>query len=271
MPFVDVNGTRLHYIEAGGGPETIVFSHGFLMNHTMFAHQIEALAKSHRVIAFDHRGHGQSAPCPTPFDMYDLVDDAAALIRTLVNGPVHFAGMSTGGFVGMRLALRAPDLIKSLTLIDTSAEAEDQTALRQYNQLLFAVRWIGTRPLLGKVMPIMMGQPFLSDPARRAEVEDWRGKLSALDKKSVYHFGKAIFSRDSVRDDLAALTAPPPTQIIVGAEDIATPVARAEAMHAAIKGANLAVIPDAGHSSPVETPQAVTDVMTRFLGQLQAA
>ncbi|WP_223428798.1 alpha/beta fold hydrolase [Tateyamaria pelophila] len=268
MPFVDVNGTRLHYVETGSGPETIVFSHGFLMNHKMFAHQIAALNVRFRVIAYDHRGHGQSAPCPTPFGMYDLVDDAAALIRTLANGSVHFAGMSTGGFVGMRLALRTPDLIKSLTLIDTSADAEDPAALRQYNQLLFAVRWIGTRPLLGKVMPILMAQPFLTDPAREKEVNAWRADFSALDKKSVYHFGNAIFSRDSVRDDLAALDAPPPTQIIVGAQDIATPVARSETMQAAIKGARLAVVPDAGHSSPIETPQAVTDIMTRFLAEL---
>ena len=271
MPFADVNGTRLHYVETGSGPETVVFSHGFLMNHTMFAHQIAALNAQYRVIAYDHRGHGQSANCHDPFGIYDLVDDAAALIRTLAEGPVHFAGMSTGGFVGMRLALRAPELIKSMTLIDTSAGAEDPAALRQYNQLLFAVRWIGTRPLLGKVMPIMMAQPFLTDPARKQEINDWRANLSALDKKSVYRFGKAIFFRDSVCDDLAALEAPPPTQIIVGAEDIATPVARAQTMQAVIKGAQLEVIPDAGHSSPIETPKAVTDIMTRFLAQLDRA
>lgn len=271
MPSIDVNGTNLHYIETGDGPETIVFSHGFLLNHKMFTHQIEALSASYRVIAFDHRGHGQSAPCPTPFGMYDLVDDAAALIRTLADRPVHFAGMSTGGFVGMRLALRTPDLIQSLILIDTSADAEDPAALRQNNQLLFAARWIGTRPLLGKVMPIMMAQPFLSDPTHKQEVATWRAEISTLDKKSVHRFGKAIFSRDSVLSDLAALKTPPPTQIIVGAEDVATPVVRARAMQTAIKGAQLAIIPDAGHSTPIETPQAVADVMTRFLSRLDPA
>lgn len=271
MPYLNANGTRLHYVIQGEGRETLVFSHGFLMNHRMFAHQIDALRDQYRIIAFDHRGHGQSAPCPKPFGIYDLVDDAKALIHTLANGPVHFAGMSTGGFVGMRLALRAPDLIQSLTLIDTSAAGEDAASLRQYSQLLFAARWIGIRPLLGKVMPIMMGPAFQNDPQRSVEVDRWRADISALDKRSVHRFGKAIFARDDVQNELASLHAPPPTQIIVGAEDVPTPVDQARAMQSAIKTAELAIIPKAGHSSPVETPEAVTDIMAGFLSRLPTA
>lgn len=271
MPLINVNGAELCYSETGSGPETIVFSHGFLMNSHMFDHQIAALRKQYRVVAFDHRGHGQSAPCRTPFGIYDLVEDAKMLIHKLCDGPVHFAGMSTGGFIGLRLALRAPELIRSLTLIDTAAGAEDPAALKQYNQLLFAVRWVGTRPLLGKVMPILMAQPFLTSPDRRDDLTFWRAQLSGLDKRSVHRFGKAIFSRDSVLDDLAALKNPPPVQIIVGADDIATPVAQSKAMQAAIKGAQLTVIPDAGHTSPIEQPVAVTSAMTQFLGGLYAS
>lgn len=271
MPVINVNGTELYYSESGSGPETVVFSHGFLMNSRMFDHQIAALGQRYRVLAFDHRGHGKSAPCRTPFGMYDLVDDAAALIRNLCDGPVHFAGMSTGGFVGLRLALRAPGLIRSLTLIDTAAGGEDPAAVKQYSQLLFAVRWLGVRPLLGKVMPILMAQRFLTAPQMRNDLAFWRAQMGALDKRSIYRFGKAIFARDSVLDDLAAVDTPPPVQIIVGADDIATPVEKSKAMLAAIKGAQLAVIPDAGHTSPIEQPAAVTAAMTVFLDGLRAS
>lgn len=271
MPLINVNGVELHYSEIGSGSETVVFSHGFLMNSHMFDHQIASLADQYRVVAFDHRGHGKSAPCHTPFGMYDLVDDAAALIRTLCDGPVHFAGMSTGGFVGMRLALRAPELIRSLTLIDTAAGAEDAASLKQYNQMLFVVRWLGTRPLQGKVMPIMFAEPFRTSSNTRDALNFWREQIFALDKRSIHRFGKAIFSRDSVLDDLADLSDPPPTQIIVGADDVATPVAKSKAMLAAIKGAQLTVVPDAGHSSPVEQPIAVTAAMTEFLDGLRAS
>lgn len=271
MPHLNANGRQVAYTDTGKGPETIVFSHGYLMNSRMFDHQISALKDRYRVIAFDHRGHGQSAPCRAPFGIYDLVDDAEALIRGLTDQPVHFVGMSTGGFVGLRLVLRSPELIRSLTLIDTAAGAEDPAALKQYNQLLFAVRWLGVRPLLGKVMPILMAQPFLTDPDKRADVAFWRAEMSALDKRSIHRFGKAIFSRDDVLADMAALDAPPPTQIIVGADDIATPVAKSQAMEAAIKGAQMTIIPDAGHTSPIEQPELVTAAMTRFLEAQRAA
>ena len=271
MPLINVNGVELHYSETGSGTETVVFSHGFLMNSRMFDHQIAALADQYRVLAFDHRGHGKSAPCRTPFGMYDLVDDAAALIRTLCDGPVHFAGMSTGGFVGMRLALRAPELIRSLSLIDTSAAAEDPAVLKQNSQMLFVARWVGTRPLQGKVVPIMFAEPFRTSPDTRDALNFWREQIFALDKRSVHRFGKAIFSRDSVLDDLAALSNPPPTQIIVGADDVATPVAQSEAMLAVIKGAQLTVVPDVGHSSPIEHPVAVTAAMAKFLSGLRAS
>lgn len=271
MPHLTANGRQIAYTDTGGDGETIIFSHGYLMNSRMFDHQVAALRDRFRVIAFDHRGHGQSAPCVTPFGMYDLVEDAEALIGQLTDGAVHFAGMSTGGFVGMRIALRHPEKIRSLTLIDTAAGAEDPSALKQYNQLLFAVRWLGVKPLLGKVMPILMGPAFLNDPARGDDVAFWRGQMGALDKRSIHRFGKAIFGRDDVLGQLAALAAPPPTQIIVGADDVATPVAKSEAMRDAIKGARMVVIPDAGHTSPVEQPQAVTAAMTAFLNDLPAA
>lgn len=265
MPHLTLNSRQIAYADTGAGTETVVFSHGYLMNSRMFDHQVAALRNQYRVIAFDHRGHGESGPCRDPFGMYDLVDDAEALIRELVDGPVHFAGMSTGGFVGMRIALRSPELIRSLTLIDTAAGAEDPAALKQYNQLLFAVRWLGVKPLTGKVMPILMGPTFLSDPARKADVAFWREQLGALDKRSVHRFGKAIFGRDDVLADLEALDAPPPTLIIVGMDDIATPVAKSKAMHRAVKGSVLTTVADAGHTSPVEQPEAVTVAMVPFL------
>lgn len=270
MPHLTANGRRIAYTDTGAGPETIIFSHGYLMNSRMFDHQIAALSDRYRVIAFDHRGHGQSAPCPEPFGMYDLVEDAEAVIGALTDGPVHFAGMSTGGFVGMRIALHHPAMIRSLTLIDTAAGAEDPSALKQYNQLLFAVRWLGVRPLLGKVMPILMGPAFLNDPARKEDVAFWRAQMSQLDKQSIHRFGKAIFGRDDVLGQMAALETPPSTQIIVGADDVATPVAKSEAMRDAIKGAAMTVVPDAGHTSPIEQPDVVTAAMTRFLDGLPA-
>ncbi|PJI86386.1 pimeloyl-ACP methyl ester carboxylesterase [Yoonia maricola] len=267
MPKIDVNGRSIHYVTAGSGPETIVFSHGYLMSHRMFAAQIEALSATYRLIAFDHRGHGGSGPCHQPFGIYDLVDDAEQVIDALCDGPVHFAGMSTGGYVGMRLLLRRPDLFQSLILMDTGANAESKASLRQYNQLLFLVRLVGIRPLLGKVLPLLFGQAFRNDPTQQDAFATWKADIGRLDRTSVRQFGRAIFDRDDVRGELQELDTPPPTLIIVGAKDIPTPPATAEELQEVIKGSELIEVADAGHTSPLERPVVVTEAITRFLNQ----
>lgn len=265
MPKVEINGRTISYVTAGTGPDTIVFSHGYLMSHQMFTAQIDALSQTHRVIAFDHRGHGESGLCQDPFGIYDLVDDAEKLIDATCDGPVHFAGMSTGGYVGLRLLLRRPDIFKSLILMDTGANAESAASLKQYNQLLFFVRLIGIKPLLGKVLPLLLGQTFRNDPARRAEFNQLKTYISSLDRTSVRQFGRAIFDRDDVLDALRGLESPPPTLIMVGEDDIPTPPATAKSMRDAIKGSGLIQVPKAGHTSPLENPAFVTEAITSFL------
>lgn len=265
MPKIEINGRPINYVIAGSGPETIVFSHGYLMRHQMFAAQIAALSGTHRVIAFDHRGHGESGLCQEPFGIYELVDDAEKLIDAICDGPVHFAGMSTGGYVGLRLLLRRPDLFKSLILMDTGANAESAASLKQYNQLLFFVRIIGIRPLLGKVLPLLFGKPFRQDPTQRDAFSQMKAYISGLDRTSIRQFGRAIFDRDDVQDALRALENPPATLIMVGEEDIPTPPATAKAMHEAIKGSKLITVPNAGHTSPLENPAFVSDTIKNFL------
>lgn len=267
MPKIAINGRQIHYVSAGSGPETIVFSHGYLMRHQMFAAQVAALSKTHRVIAYDHRGHGESDACRDPFGMYDLVDDAEHLVDALCVGPVHFAGMSTGGYVAMRLLLRRPDLIKSLILIDTGANAESTASLKQYNLLLFFVRLVGIRPLRGKVFPLLFGREFRENPARRAEFRIWEDYICRLDRTSVRQFGRAIFDRDDVMAQLRTLETPPATLIMVGEEDIPTPPAFAEAMQETITGSELVRVPNAGHTSPMENPAFVNDAIITFLGR----
>ena len=267
MPEMAVNGRQLDYEVFGRGSETVVFSHGFLMNRHMFDHQIEALAKRYRIVAFDHRGHGRSDACRTPFGMDDLVTDAVALIHEICDGAVHFAGMSTGGFVGLRLLLKHPGLLKSLTLIDTAASAEDPALLSRYRLMLTALRLVGFRPLLPQVMRRLMGPAIRSDPARRPVVQQWRAAIRDLDARSIYQFGHAIFGRDDVLDALPRHPAIP-VLILVGEDDAATPVARSKDLHRAMAGSILKVLPGAGHTSPVETPERVNAEMMAFLSKL---
>src|SRR5262249_18189655 len=107
---VYVNGTELWVEDTGSphaGADTIVFSHPLLFPTGLFAPQIAALGGRYRCVAYDHRGQGKSAPSRLRcISMELLYQDAVALIEALGAGPVHFVGLSMGGFVGMRVAAR---------------------------------------------------------------------------------------------------------------------------------------------------------------------
>lgn len=262
MGEVEVNGVRLFYREAGDGPQTIVLSHSYLVDHRQYDAQIEALSGSYRVIAYDHRDHGRSARVEAPYDLAALVDDAEALLDALSVSTCHFVGLSTGGFVGMRLALRAPERFRSLTLMDTSAEPEPWWHRVKYRALLAVLGIAGIRPVLGSGMAEMFSRSFLRDPASRDEAARWRQRIAGNDPRALIRFGNAIFARDGVVEPLRRLTVP--TLVIVGEHDRPCPPARARTIAAAIPAATLVTIPDAGHLSTVEQPQAVNDALRSF-------
>lgn len=263
MPDLTVNGARLHYEESGQGPETIVFAHGLLWSGRMFRAQVAALSDRYRCVTFDFRGQGQSAIAADGYDMDTLTNDAAALITTLGLGPCHFAGLSMGGFVGMRLAARRPDLLRSLILMETSADPEPAENVPRYRQLLMVARLVGLGPVAGRVMPIMFGKTFMSDPQRAAERKEWQGYMAANKRMGIIRATEGVITRKPIYTELDRIALS--TLIIIGDEDVATTPDHSARMHGAIRGSKLVPIPRAGHTSTVEEPEAVTAAIEAFL------
>lgn len=263
MPTQLINGARIYYEDVGTGPETIVFSHGLLMSGAMFEAQAQALSQRYRCISYDHRGQARSEVTGDGYDMDSLTDDAAALIRELGAAPCHFVGLSMGGFIGMRLAIRHPELLRSLVLMDTSADPEPEQNRGPYRRLAFIGRWFGFRPVIKPLMNIMFGKTFLTDPAAESVRSRWRSHLMGLDKVGTSRAAHGVIDREGVYDQLGQIETP--TLVLVGDEDVATVPAKAERMHAAIAGSKLIVIPGAGHSASIEQPALVTKAIEDFL------
>src|SRR5437660_8136631 len=120
MWFRSSEGRELFYEMSGQGP-AVIFSHGFLMDHTMFDPQVEALEGEFRCIRWDQRGFGASCASPGPYTMWDSAEDCIALMDHLEVDAATLVGMSQGGYVTLRAALRYPQRVKALVLIDSRA------------------------------------------------------------------------------------------------------------------------------------------------------
>jgi pimeloyl-ACP methyl ester carboxylesterase len=262
MPTIMVNDASLFYRDEGAGDEVVVFSHSYLASHQHFDAQIEALKDRFRVIAYDHRGHGQSS-VQGPATMEHIYRDGLGLLDALDIASCHWVGLSTGGFVGMRLAIREPHRLKSLVLCDTSADREPLLTRTRHTVSFGILRVLGYKPVMGIVMRAMFGPSFLADPDREAERELWQKRFESNDIPAMIRFGMGIFARKSVYEQLSEVELP--TLVVVGDEDSATPPAKAERIARRIKGARLEVIARAGHLSTVVQPELVTTVLTEFL------
>ncbi|MEO8548698.1 MAG: alpha/beta fold hydrolase [Kofleriaceae bacterium] len=261
---MEINGTRLHVEDTGPGSsgETIVFSHGLLWDTSLFAPQIAALRSEYRCIAWDHRGQGKSASDHRHCIGIELVtQDAIALLAALAPGPVHFVGLSMGGFVGMRIAARRNTLLRSLVLIETSADPEPTENIGRYRMLTNVVRVLGPRVVGKRVAQIMLGRTLLTDPDRKGELATYIATMSQ--RRDIWRAVNGVIDRAGIADELSRIDLP--TLVMVGDEDVATVPAKADALVAAIRGARLVVIPRAGHSSTVEQPARVTAGIQDFL------
>ena len=264
MPKIKVNGVELYYEDTGGiGKEVIVFSHGLLLNCRMFDAQVAAFSNRFRCITYDHRGQGQSEVTTSGYDMETVYEDASQLLRALDAVPCHFVGVEMGGYVGIRIASRQPKLLKSLTLIETSADRESEYTASRYKLLTQVFRWFGSRWATQPALNTLFGQKFLNDSSRVAQREDIKRQLASLNRVSTLRAVLGVMNRSSVYDELSNIHLP--TLIMVGDEDIAAMPEKSKRVAAKIPNSKLAVIPGAGHSSTMEEPEMVNNLLELFL------
>ena len=268
MPTLQVGDASIAYTDTGAPPEhldapTIVFGHGLLFSGWMFHAQVDALSDRFRCVTIDWRGQGASPPPRGRYDMDTLTGDAVALIESLDAGPVHYVGLSMGGFVGQRIAARHGELLRSLTLLDTSADPEPPVSAVEDLAMAAVYPLVGIRPLFPIVVRLMFGPAFRNDPAAAPLIDEWRSRLEQTGRRGIARAVRGVALRKSVYAELDRISVP--TLVIVGADDKPTPPAKARRIADRVPNARLEVVPQSGHSSTVEQPAAVTTLLSAFL------
>jgi 3-oxoadipate enol-lactonase len=271
VPTLTVDGASVAYTDTGapdGRPDapTVVFGHGLLFSGWMFAAQIEGLRADYRCVAIDWRGQGDSPPAKSGYDMDTLTSDAIAVIEQVVGEPVHYVGLSMGGFVGQRIAARRPELIRSLTLLDTSAERETPRGRIEYPFLAAIWRLVGPKPLRKSVEKVMLGPTFRADPRSKPIVDEWMQRLARSDRAGIQQAVLGVSRRVPVTDEIGAIKAP--TLVAVGEHDAATTPDRSRRLAELVPGARFELIANSGHSSTIEQPEAVTALIRSFLAEV---
>lgn len=265
MATIGVNGTTIRYEDEGPrDAHAVVMSPSMFFDVRMFAAQAAALSDRYRVVRYDHRGQGESARAPREqLDMDTLAEDAAALIEALDLGRVTFVGNSMGGFVGLRLAARRPDLIASAVLMGTSADVEEQS--EAMDAMIAVLAEQGIEPVLDGVLQFMMGDTTLTDPSRADVLAD----VTALLRSRTPEYALAahhISHRLPVLDELGAITVP--VVVVAGTEDHTYPPHKSQQIADGIDGSTLVLMERTGHVHAKENPDAVIEVLERHLAAL---
>jgi pimeloyl-ACP methyl ester carboxylesterase len=250
----------LAHREAGSGVP-LVLLHAFPLSSAMWLEQREVLSAHCRVITPDQRGFGGSPLGDDAPSLGECADDVLALLDRLELEQVVLGGLSMGGYVAMELLRRAPQRVSALLLADTKAQADTPEQREGRLRTAAAVERDGTAPLADQLLPALLGPTSLE---RRAAVAGRvRGLVTAAPAAAVAWASRAMAERPDSFDVLR--TTDVPALVVVGEEDVLSPVAQAQEMADALPQARLAVVPEAGHLSAVEGPEAFGAVVTGFL------
>ena len=259
MPYAEINGQRLFYEDSGGDGPVVLFSHGFLMDHEMFDPQVDALAPEFRCIRWDERGFGVTDFDGKPFTYWDSADDAVGLLDHLEVSTAVLAGMSQGGFLSMRAALRYPARVGALVLIDTQSGCEDPAVLDSYRAM--TADWLANGPAnVGDIVAgLIIGDPDV-EPA-------WKAKWEKLPRENMGPTSECLYGRDDITDRLGEIACP--ALVVHGTADAAITMDKAEALCDGLADCRgLVRVDGAAHAANLTHPDQVNPPLLEFLRSL---
>lgn len=259
MATANINGTTVFFQDTGGSGPAVILSHGFLIDHSMFDPQVEALRKYHRVVTWDERGFG-GTPATGEFSYWDSARDVLALMDHLSIDSAFVGGMSQGGFISLRVALTAPERVRGLILIDTQAGTEDADKVEGYGQLHEVWMAHGPAPVQDVIAGLILGP---------GQWSDWFEKWASLDTRQFSWAFQCLMNRDDITPRLGEITCP--SLIIHGTEDAAIPVSKAETLRDGLAGpSTLVTVEGAPHAANLTHSIPVNAAIKGFLADLNS-
>ncbi len=258
MPFVDANGVSLHYVLAGTAGRSVVLLHE--LGGTLHSWDAVAprLAERFRVLRYDQRGAGLSEKVRQEFSNDVLVEDFAALAKTVgLEPPYHFVTVAAAATQALRFLEKHPDRVGALVLCNPAPGVDASRAAALDERAAFAARE-GMRASLPTTLALSY-PPSLGD---RAAYEAYLGRYLANDPVC-FGFAFRALARANMLHMLPQIRCP--AMVVAGRHDTVRPHAGTAELAKKIPGARFELIEDAGHFMPTQAPQALAGLLESFL------
>lgn len=265
MPTLSIADEQLHYIDKGQG-RPVLLVHGFPLDCALWDEQLVGLADLGRLIAPDLRGFGASRSARTAnLSIEQFADDLAHLLDALrISEPVVFCGLSMGGYIAFEFVRKYADRLRGLVLCDTRAAADTPETKAARRTMASRVIEQGPQFVIEAMLPRMFSP---RTPAERpGAVDRWKEMVRRCPPETIAAASLAMGERRDSTELLPAIRCP--TLFVVGADDVTSPPEEMRAMAAAVPKSRFAVIPDAGHLTPIENPAGFNAVLGDWLNGL---
>ena len=247
------------------GAPVVMMAHAMGTSHRIWDRQVPALAGRYRLLRYDWRGHGATDAPPGPYTLAQFVEDAVGTMDALGLESVHWVGISTGGMIGQGLGIHHPGRIRTLTLCNTTSQANPW-----YRSWVAERQAVVRRSGMSEVWE-MTRRLWFTDDFVDAAGPDYRRVQAVFERTPVegYLGGTSAVADLAYRDDLHRITAP--THVIAAGSDEVTPLDHAQAIHERVAGSRLSVLPGQRHFSNVEVPERFNALLCEALEDNLAA
>lgn len=258
---VRVDGVEL-YCEIAGEGEPLLLIHGLGSCGEDWGPQIEHFRQDYRVITFDLRGHGHSSKPHDGYSIERFAQDTAALLDALETGPVHVMGISLGGMVAFQLAVDAPKLVKSMTIVNSGPEVPART-FKQRIPLYVRLLYLHTLGL--RKMAKMIAKRLFPEPGQGALRSGFIERIAGNEKRVYLASLRGIFAGWGVAGRLGDIRCP---VLFITADQDYSPVELKQTYVDRLPNARMVVIPDSRHALPMEKPHEFNRALADFLAPL---
>ncbi len=256
-----IRGFEIAYDDSGSTAMPLVLIHGFPLDRTTWAEQTRELADSARVIAPDLRGCGESSMPPGATTMDEYADDVRGLLDALNIQSAIIAGVSMGGYIAFAFYRKYMARVRALILVDTRAGADSPEGKKARDENAALARAEGAGAIAERMLPKMLTPQTATTRANVAQ--DLRALMARQPVEGVAAALIALRDRPDSTPTLAQISVP--TLVVCGADDQLIPVKESEFLRDQIRGARLALIPDAAHLPNYEQPAAFNHAVKDFL------